>query len=214
METTPLTPASTNSNTYRPVAGTSEAPRSATDELIQIYAASNSRDFLRSNRLPDDQRFDGNHNVDFENCLTRFERTTTMSKAKAPECLYELKHYFSKDAAKICELYERGGDPEQNLKDAISHLKKEYGYQARSAQAILERLLAGGPIPKNDSKEFKKFRINLEGEVTKAQASGRANSFDNADTINKILRKKLSFLTQPWANHRGKKLNYRSEREK
>ena len=74
------------------------------------------------------------------------------------------------------------------------------------AQSIIDRLLQGGAIHKDDSVEFKKFRINLEGEVTKAQTSGRASSFNNSDTINKIIRKKVPFVQQRWAVERTKKM--------
>ena len=180
--------------------------KDAAVQLLLIQTAGNARDYLKSNRLPIDQRFDGNHNVDFESTLLRFKRVTEESKVAPQEQCYELKHYFSGDAAKICELYEGEGDPKENLQKAIRHLKQEYGYHARSAQAIIDRLLTGAAIKQEDTAAFKKFRINLEGEVTKAKTSGRANSFDNADTINKIIRKKLPFVKNRWAVERGKQV--------
>ena len=206
----PANVSSANSaNPANPVNAVSNQPDAAQDAavtLMLIHAATNSRDYLKSNRLPVDQRFNGLHNVDFESTLLRFKRVTKESKVGPQEMCYELKHYFSGDAAKICELYEGEGDPEENLDKAIKHLKREYGYASRSAQAIVDRLLSGNPIDRDDSASFKKFRINLEGEVTKAKSSGRASSFDNSDTINKIIRKKLPFVQQRWAVERSKKM--------
>ena len=138
--------------------------------------------------------------------MQRFKRVTLQSGVEPQDQLYELKHYFSDDAAKICELYEKEGNAEENLAQAIEHLKREYGYQSRSAQAIINRLLEGGPISKDNPKEFRKFRIHLEGEVTKAQASGRGSSFDNSDTINKVILQKLPFVQGRWAVERSKKM--------
>ena len=66
--------------------------------------------------------------------------------------------------------------------------------------------MSENPIDRDDSASFKKFRINLEGEVTKAKSLGRASSFDNSDMINKIIRKKLPFVQSRWAVERSKEM--------
>ena len=73
--------------------------------LLRFFAAKDAHDFLQRNRLPEEQRFSGDSKVDFESVLMRFETITDNSGIPAGELIFELKHYFLGEAAKICELY-------------------------------------------------------------------------------------------------------------
>ena len=75
-------------------------------DLLRFFAAKDARDFLQRNRLPEEQRFSGDSKVDFESVLLRFQTITDNSGIPARELIFELKQYFSGEAAKICELYE------------------------------------------------------------------------------------------------------------
>ena len=177
-----------------------------TNTLMVLCAAKNSREYLINNRLPLDQRFSGDDSVDFESTLLRFQTITEQSGINDREAIYELKHYFVKDAAIICELYEGKGDPKIMLQKAISHLKREYGYQARSVQGMIDKVLTGGPIDRNNPGEFKELRIKLTAIHGKAKHTGRESTFNTSDTINKIIREKIPFINARWAVERTKKL--------
>ena len=74
-------------------------------DILRFFAAKDAHDFLQRNRLPEEQRFSGDSKVDFESVLMRFETITDNSGIPAGELIFELKHYFLGEAAKICELY-------------------------------------------------------------------------------------------------------------
>ena len=175
-------------------------------DLLRFFAAKDARDFLQRNRLPEEQRFSGDSKVDFESVLLRFETITANSGIPARELIFELKHYFSGEAAKICELYEGRGNAEENLKDAINHLKLEFGYEARSIHNMINNIVCNGSVDRSKPTEFKALRIGLTTIYRKAKNAKRDSIFNNADTINRILVEKIPFCLNKWAIERSKKL--------
>ena len=175
-------------------------------DLLRFFAAKDARDFLQRNRLPEEQRFSGDSKVDFESVLLRFQTITDNSGIPARELIFELKHYFSGEAAKICELYEGRGNAEDNLRDAIEHLKLEFGYEARSIHNMINNIVCNGAIDRNKPSEFKALRIALTTIYRKAKNAKRDSIFNNADTINRILVEKIPFCLNRWAIERSKKL--------
>ena len=175
-------------------------------DFLRFFAAKDARDFLKNNRLPEEQRFSGDGKVDFESVLLRYETITDQSGIPPRELIFELKHYFSGEAAKICELYEGKGDAKENLRKAIEHLKEEFGCETRSIHNKIDRIISGGPINRNNPSEFKAWRIELITAHAKAKKAGRDSIFNNADTINKILVEKIPFCLNRWAVERSKQL--------
>ena len=174
-------------------------------DLLKLQTAQNANTFLIANRLEESQRFDGTKKVDFESVLHRFQLVTAQAGVHPLQKLTEAKHYFVGAAGDIVELYLGDGVPEVALAEMLEHLKDEYAYQARSAQQMLNEQLSGPQINKNDTQGLRKWRIALQGTYKKALRTNRAAKFDNADTINRLLRNRVPWAAPRWSVERNKK---------
>ena len=75
----PIVVGLSNGNTITPAVGKTSETSSFGRTMMTLCAATNSREFLKNNCLPEDQRSSGQHNVDFESVLRRFGRVTVQS---------------------------------------------------------------------------------------------------------------------------------------
>ena len=137
--------------------------------------------------------------MDYENTMNRFELITSQTGVTDLQRFMEIKYYFAGSAGMVCALYERNPDPIEGLKETIRHLKQNYGRRTLSAQRMLDDLLQGSQIQQSNSKELQKFILSLETTYKRALETNRHATFDSTDTINQILRKRLSFATNRWS---------------
>ena len=168
-------------------------------DLLRFQVASSAREFLVANRYKKEDTFNGDNDVDFESTLNRYQWITSQHGVDKTQAFMELSHYFTGSAGTIVALYENEKDPAKGIADAVSHLKREYGWRNISSQSMLDKVLRGGKLDKNDTKAIQKLRLSLEKIYKKAKDTGRAANFDTSDTINRIIRQRVPFVSHQWA---------------
>ena len=180
---------------------------SASQKLLILTAELTSGQYLSSNRFEKEERFTGNEETDkhdLESVINRFEFVTTQPGVTEKQRKMELQHYFSGEAKKILRLYDNNPDPNESVRLTIQHLRKEFGRTDDSATKMLEKILKGGDIDKNSWEEMAKVRLDLQGQYQTAKETGRDATFNTAETIDKIIQTKLSFLAFRWCTEKNR----------
>ena len=140
-------------------------------DLLRFQVASSAREFLVANRYTKEDTLD----VDFESTLNRYEWITSQHGVDKTQAFIELSHYFTGSAGTIVALYENEKDPAKGIKDAVSHLKREYGWRNISSQSMLDKVLRGGKLDKNDTKAIQKLRLSLEKNLQESKRYGKGS---------------------------------------
>ena len=86
-----------------------------------------------------------------------------------------------------------------------NHLRREYSQLHMSAQRMLEEVLNGKQILRKDDKGLHTLILRLEKVYRKAKDTGRKHLFDNKDTTDNILVKRVECLIRSWSVECGKK---------
>ena len=173
--------------------------------LLRVSSENQSHQILMSCRPPPDKRYSGiDKTEDLESHLNQLELVT--SRGQVPDLMkyLELRHWFTGPALNVCKLYESEIDPALAYKKAKAHLLRDYGARNNSAQKMLDEILKGSQVPRNDTTALQNLIISLEKTYRKAVDTGRHQTFDSADTINHLMRKRVGFLIPRWAAKCGK----------
>ena len=167
--------------------------------LLTVNLRSHGRDLLISSRPPKDKRFSGDDGRDFESFMNQYNLAMKVEGVTDQMRFTELQHWVTGTASLIVCIYENEVDPSVALKKAKKHLKIEFGRKVFTARQMLEDLLAGPKINRDDSAAIRVFIIKLKNVYLKAVETKRDHSFNAPETYGDILRRKLPFFTQKWA---------------
>ena len=171
----------------------------AVSSLLTVNLRSHGRDLLISARPPKDKRFSGEDGRDFESFMNQYTLAMKVDGVTDQMRFTELQHWVTGTASLIVCTYENEVDPSVALKKAKKHLKIEFGRKVFTAQQMLEDLLAGPKINRDDSVAIRVFIIKLKNVYLKAVETKRDHSFNAPETYGDILRRKLPFFTKKWA---------------
>ena len=175
-------------------------------QILSITTQSVARDLLVSARPPPEKRFSGDgRGIDFESHLNLFNMNTERQGISDLMKVLEVKHWFSGQALKVCELYDSEPDPKTALRKIKHSLKKEYSHQSMSAHRMLEDILAGKQIGRKDAKSLQFLVLGLEKTYKRAQDTNRQSDFDSKDTIDAILIRRLMCFVTAWSDKCAKK---------
>ena len=156
---------------------------------------------------PDERfRFNGDlEKFDFETVLKKHERAMSHPGMTPEIKVGELPFWFSGVALQHIELFIQEEDPETQYNKSIARLKLFYGSKCNSVENMLTKLLAGPEVKKDDQKAITMLLIELEKFDLYATKTNRRKLLDNAETMNRIIRKRLPNSVGRWANKTNKK---------
>ena len=174
--------------------------------LLELQVANTAREFLVQNRPLEKERFTGDgDDIDFESTLNRFELVTGQAGVTKLQRFMELPFHFAGSAGLVCRLYERVREPGEGLEKTLKHLKADYGRRNLSAQRMLDKLLRGNQIERNDYDSINKFILALQLVYQRAIETNRENSFNTEDTIAQLLRQRVRWAAKQWGKIRVRK---------
>lgn len=180
-------------------AGSSLMGADVATSLLRVNLSSHARDLLIQGRPPLEKRFSGEDSIDLESTLNQFELATASEGVTDQMRFLELKHWTCGTAGLIVSAYDSERDPSEALRKAKRHLKAEFGRKVYTARQMLENLLIGGKLERSDSASIRVLIIKLEQVYLRAVETKRESSFSTAETYNEILRRKLPFFAEKWA---------------
>ena len=175
----------------------------AANKMIAVSVERECRGVLVGLRPPNNKRFNGDKSkVNFDSHLKAYERAMKVEGATDAIKVGELAHWFTGEAADLCELFYFEEDPTRQLELIIAELTRYYGCKNNTAEGLLERILDGQQIKEGDNRALTTFLIALRKFHVLATQTGKARHFDSPDILNRILRTKLGFLVKYWSKKR------------
>ena len=195
-QVTPCVPQSPSASV---AAGSSLIGADVATSLLRVNLSSHARDLVIQGRPPREKRFSGEDSIDLESTLNQFELATASEGVTDQMRYLELKHWVSGTAGLIVSAYDNERDPSEALRKAKRHLKAEFGRKVYTARQMLENLLIGGKLERSDSASIRVLIIKLEQVYLRAVETKRESSFSTAETYNEVLRRKLPFFAEKWA---------------
>ena len=184
---------STDFSTAAPV-----APAVASNPLLDVQTQAHAFAMLMQRRPK--VKFSGeNKKMDFESFIHRFETMTAVPGSTDVMRLAELSHWFTGNAALICDRFVSELDATKGLALALKALRKEFGRRVLTAKQMLQEILAGDRLSEKDFTGLKTFALKLEKAYQIAIDTRRQGTFDLPETINDVLRLKLPHLAVNWA---------------
>ena len=174
------------------------APAVASNPLLDVQTQSHAFAMLMQRRPK--VKFSGeNKKMDFESFIHRFETMTAVPGSTDVMRLAELSHWFTGNAALICDRFVSELDATKGLALALKALRKEFGRRVLTAKQMLQEILAGDRLSEKDFTGLKTFALKLEKAYQIAIDTRREGTFDLPETINDVLRLKLPHLAVNWA---------------
>ena len=120
-------------------------------------------------RPPMDRRFSREDTQeDFEAFQNQFVQTTDLEGVTDKMRFGEMKFWTKGTALLIVSSYDRVKDPTEALQSAMAHLRREYARKIFTAKQMLEDLLSGPKINREDSNAIRVFIVKLQNAYLKA----------------------------------------------
>ena len=158
---------------------------------------------LSASRPPPEKRFSGySCKIDFDAHVKSFERAMMVEGVTAQMKVMELNHWFANDAAEICNLFYFVENAEEQFHLIMEELKKYYGRKNITAESMLEKILEGNAIKETENKNLNTFLINLRKFYVTSVKLDKQKHLDSPDTINRIIRARVPFLSKRWTKKR------------
>ena len=171
------------------------------EALYQLQREINAGDKLMSQRPPNERKFSGEgSSVDFEATLHQFDLVTSIPGVTEHMKFLEYRHWFKGPALAIIGLYESVEDPKEANKQIRRHLIRDFGSRHISAQQMMDVILAGKQITAKDAKGLYTLILELEKVYRKARDTGKEHVFDNKDSIETVIMRRVDCLSRKWTD--------------
>ena len=176
-------------------------------KMLELQSGISASKFLANNRIDPADRFTGDEDkdeMDLDSTINRYNLVVNQPGVTNDLKKLELKHYFAGQAGKIVNLYVNIENPQEAINKTLKHLRKEFSRVHESATKMLDKVLKGKPIDKDDADGLTKLRIDLATHYQRACETNRAATFNTTETIEKIIQTRVDFLAYKWCTEKNK----------
>ena len=176
-------------------------------KMLELQSGISASKFLANNRIDPADRFTGDEDkdeMDLDSTINRYNLVVNQPGVTDDLKKLELKHYFAGQAGKIVNLYVNIENPQEAINKTLKHLRKEFSRVDESATKMLDKVLKGKPIDKEDAEGLTKLRIDLATHYQRACETNRAATFNTTETIEKIIQTRVDFLAYKWCTEKNK----------
>ena len=158
------------------------------------------RKTVASLRPPEKKKFNGDtEEHDYETVKKGFKRATNQLGITDEIKISELQYWFSGVALGYIELHSLEEDPANQLELIWYELDGKYGKKTNSVDNLLQKIIDGPEVKSGDQKAIDLFTIELKKFDIIATKTDRRKILDSADTINRIIRKRMPSAVPRWA---------------
>ena len=112
--------------------------------------------------------------------------------------VHETNYWFGGTALEVCNLSYYEENPTIQLEKIKADLNRFYGRFDNSVENLLDEILHGPEVQKNDINGLEYLLVALEKLQIHATQDDCDRKIDTVDVIHRIILLRVPFLTKPW----------------
>ena len=156
----PISRASNRVEDLRPLKVSLDPNEDRQQKMLELTAGISASKILANNRIDPADRFtedEDKDEMDLDSTINRYNLVVNQPGITDDLKKLELKHYFAGQAGKIVNLYVNLENPKEAISKTLKHLRKEFSRADESATKMLDEVLKGKPIDKEDAEGLTKL---------------------------------------------------------
>ena len=142
------------------------------------------------------KKFINGTRAEYRDIMNEFERVEALEGLNSRLLLQELRHYFGGSAGGIVEAHLKCRDSNEGLAKAKSILDDLFGQKIDSTTALMEEILDGGQIDRDDYQAHIALYKDLVELCITSESSDVVEKIDTRENVHKIVRMRLVYASE------------------